>query len=108
MKKQKQMGIQMGIICLAFGIIFLIVNIVMFMNDKVYPVMLILSPPLIFSGVGFLVLPGIKVPPEIAEKERPKYWWKNSPIQHKLVWIIEMITGLAIGIWLMVSYTKFV
>ena len=98
----------MGIVCLVFGIIFLIVNVVMFMNDKIYPVMLALTPPLIFSGIGFLVLPGIDVPPEIPEKERAKFWWKNSLNQHKMVWLIEILSGLAIGIWLMFSYTGFV
>ena len=107
MKKQKHQGIQVGIVCLTFGTIFAIADTIMFMNGKVFPVMIALAPPLTLVGIGFLIVPGYRVAPEVPEKERPKEWWKKSSKTNKLVWIMEMLTGLAIGIWLMISFTKF-
>ncbi len=105
---KKHMGTQMGIGSLAFGIILVITDIVMFNFGKVFPVMIVIAPALVLAGIGFLILPGVDPPASVPEKQRAKAWWKGSPMLNKTVWVVEIITGLSIGVWLMISYTKFV
>ena len=104
---KKHMGTQMGIGCVIIGIILVITDMVMFNFGKVFPVMIVLAPPLVLAGIGFLVLPGTDPSADVPEKQRAKAWWKGSPMLNKMVWMVEIITGLAIGVWLLISYTKF-
>ena len=102
------MGIQVGITTIAFAIVFTIVNYYMYRQGKVFAAMLVMTPMLILAGIAFLLLPGDDPPPETPEKKRASEWWKRSPLKNKLIWITAMIVGLALGVWLMVTYVKLV
>lgn len=108
MKNRKPQGIQMGVVSILLGVVLLIVNAVMLTMGKIFPVILAVTPPLILSGIMFLIMPGINPPPEIPEKKKAKYWWKNSPLINKTVWLFAIIVGLIAGIYLMVKFTNFV
>ena len=107
MTKPRRVGIQMGIVSLAFGVVFLVANAVLFASGKLFPVMLALTPPLILAAVAFFAMPGSEPPPEVPANLRVKAWWKDSPPACKLAWIAAMAIGLCGGLWLMFSYTKF-
>ncbi len=107
MKQKKPLGIQMGIACLLFGMVFGIADLIIYERGKVYPAILVLTPILILSGIIFLLMPGNEPPPEIPKNIRVKTWWKISPTINKVIWASAMLIGLAIGIWLMISFADF-
>ena len=108
MKKTKPMGIQMGIATLVIAAVFTLANCFMYMMGKAYTVMLVMTPMLILGGISFLVFPGTEPAPGVPANKRPAEWWKRSPLKNKLIWITAMIVGLALGVWLMVTYVKLV
>jgi hypothetical protein len=108
MKTRKPQGIQMGIVSIVFGAILLIANLWMLNNGKVFPVMLAITPPLILSGIMYLLMPGTNPAPEVPEGKRVVTWWKISPLKNKIVWILAILVGSFIGVYLMITYTSFI
>jgi F0F1-type ATP synthase membrane subunit a len=107
MKKRKPQGIQFAIVCLVFGVAAAVANTAMYFNGKVFPVLLAVTPFLLLAGISLLTLPGANPPDEVPDNQRIGHWWKNSAGSAKAVWISSAIAGLAIGVWMMFTFTNF-
>ncbi len=104
MKKQRPFGKQVGITAIVVALVFLIVNYFMYRSGRVFSAMLVITPMLFFGGIAFLILPGTDPVPEIPARERPKAWWKNSPLNNRVVWILSMLSGLLLGFLLLFKH----
>ena len=104
MKKQRPFGKQVGITAIVVALVFLIVNYFMYRSGRVFSAMLVITPMLFFGGITLLILHDTDPVPEIPARERPKSWWKNSPLNNRVVWILSMLSGLLLGFLLLFKH----
>ena len=102
-----KVGIQIAVTCLVFGLAGLISIVITYMNRNIYPVVMAITPGLILASLAFFIAPSEDPSPEVAAKDKVKKWWSIAPVKNKILWIISMAAGLAIGFYFTFTLTDF-